>query len=86
MNVSVRGTVAKGELVPHATIKEVKRDAGKYFKERRFAEITLKEYSACIDIPGTQAFDAYMSSPEELPGDKNNGFKVTVYSLSQMEG
>ena len=78
----MRGTLAEGALVPHAVIKEVKSDAGKQVKEWGFAEISLKKYKVCMDISYKYARGAYISSPEELPGDKNNGYKVTVHSLS----
>ena len=85
MNVFVHGTIDKGANVLYAKIKEdMKGEAGKWVTDWRFAEIGAKEFMACMDISNMEAFGVFMSSPEELQWDKDNGCKYTVYGLEEM--
>lgn len=85
MNVFVRGTVNTGAHVLHAKIKEdMEGDAGKWVGEWRFADLGDKEFMACMDVLDMDAFGAFMSSPEEMQWDKDNGCEYTVYGLEEM--
>ncbi|MAK80056.1 MAG: hypothetical protein CMH00_07540 [Marinovum sp.] len=87
MNVFVRGTVATGARVLHEKIKEdMKRGAEKFVTDWRFAEVNEKEFMACMNVTDMEAMGAFMSSPEELQWDKDNGCEYTVYGMEEMPG
>ena len=85
MNVFVRGTVETGAHVLHAKIKtDMAAGAGEFITEWRFAEIGEKEFMACMNVTDMEAMGAFMSSPEELQWDKDNGCEYTVYGMEEM--
>ena len=85
MNVFVRGTVEAGANVLHAKIKaDMAAGAGDFVTEWRFAELGEKEFMACMNVTDMEAMGAFMSSPEELQWDKDNGCEYTIYGLEEM--
>ena len=85
MNVFVRGTVEAGANVLHAKIKaDMAAGAGDFVTEWRFAELGEKEFMACMNVTDMEAMGAFMSSPEELQWDKDNGCEYTVYGMEVM--
>ena len=85
MNVFVRGTVEAGASVLHAKIKaDMAAGAGDFVTEWRFAELGEKEFMACMNVTDMEAMGAFMSSPEELQWDKDNGCEYTVYGMEEM--
>ena len=51
MNVFVRGTVATGAHVLHEKIKaDMKSGAGEFVTDWRFAEVSDKEFMACMNL------------------------------------
>ena len=87
MNVFVRGTEATGARVIHEKIKDdMKRGAEEFVTDWRFAEVNEKEFMACMNVTDMEAMGAFMSSPEELQWDKDNGCEYTVYGMEEMPG
>ena len=85
MNVFIRGTIATGAHVLHEKIKQdIKAGAGEFLTEWRFAEVSEKEFMACMNVTDMEAMGAFMNSPEELQWDKDNGCKYTVYCMGEM--
>ena len=85
MNVFIRGTIATGAHVLHEKIKQdIKAGAGEFLTECRFAEVSEKEFMACMNVTDMEAMGAFMSSPEELQWDKDNGCEYTVYGMEEM--
>ena len=85
MNVFVRGTVKTGAHVLHAKIKaDMAAGADELITEWRFAELGEKEFMACMNDTDMEAMGAFMSNPEELQWDKDNGCEYTVYGMEEM--
>ena len=85
MNVFIRGTIATGAHVLHEKIKQdIKAGAGEFLTEWRFAEVSEKEFMACMNVTDMEAMGAFMSNPEELQWDKDNGCEYTVYGMEVM--
>ena len=66
------------------SVKYLKAGAGEFVTEWRFAEVGEKEFMACMNISDMEAMGAFMSSPEELQWDKDNGCEYTVYGMEEM--
>lgn len=64
----------------------MKSGAGEFVTDWRFAEVSDKEFMACMNVTDMEAMGAFMSSPEELQWDKDNGCEYTVYSMEEMPG
>ena len=51
MNIFVRGTVATGAHVLHEKIKaDMESGAGEFVTDWRFAEVSDKEFMACMNV------------------------------------
>ena len=71
MNVFVRGTVATGARILHEKIKEdMKSGAGEFVTDWRFAELSDKEFMACMNVTDLEAMGTFMSSPRSYSGIK----------------
>ena len=85
MNVFVRGTVEAGASVLRAKIKaDMAAGAGDFVTEWRFAELGEKEFMACMNVTDMEAMGAFMSSPEELQWDKDNGCVYKLYTMEEI--
>ena len=85
MNVFIRGTIETGAHVLHAKVKaDMAAGASEFVTEWRFAELDEKEFMACMDVTDMEAMGAFMSTPEELKWDKDNGCEYTVYGMEVM--
>ena len=47
-------------------------------------ELGEKEFMACMDVTDMEAMGAFMSNPEEIQWDKDNGCEYTVYGMEEM--
>ena len=62
----------------------MKSDADEFLTEWRFAEVGEKEFMVFMNVIDMEAMGEFMSSPEELQWDKDNGCKHTVYGIEEM--
>ena len=85
MNMCIHGTIASGVKTLRARVEHnMARGASEFCSAWKLTDAGNKEFMACMNVTDMEAMGAFMSSPEELQWDKDNGCEYTVYGLEEM--
>ena len=60
------------------------RDGREDMRENRGGTRLAEEFMACMNVTDMEAMGAFMSSPEELQWDKDNGCVYKLYTMEEM--
>ena len=59
---------------------------GSFVSEYKLADLGEGEFMMCANVTDFEKMGAFMSNPERVQWDKDNGAIYKGYSLSEMEG
>ena len=87
MNVFFTGTVQGSFEVVKARVKEdMKVALGSFVSEYKLADLGDGEFMMCANVTDFEKMGAFMSNPERMQWDTDNGAVYKSYTLSEMDG